>query len=501
MKILKNILVILFFSIWHISYAQTENFTNVDTTYLKPKWMSNPLSVSSYRNGKEISRINSEFDFAKTNKPAYYIKSINGNDQYFYNQNALIIKDGDTIAPFGFKVASSKDFMNFFKAMNFTSETNTNSNDKLIADSRYFLVPFNGFLIEGFFKDESEYYVWTPQKVKGSEEGLAVKFEKDVNVKFDFINQYYGYGFQIFCLENIEERAKDSIFDYKKLLPDVYNSIIDKMYSNMRSQFDINSDFAVLVNANINCSRLGNIEYNLTLLKAANEEKLKKTLVSALAEWNTVPYYHGNILMAKSDMQLTFKREVKPLKQSSLFKLNNVRSHTIDKDTLSTLISKGFKCKTSVENILITDNKEIVKKQITTTVNEFKAPSIYNSGLFIIPGLGLTTTHRNSESYKWKKIGKSFLISSISIGAISLSSKIYSNFYYSRYRNDPTGINVTSEYKKANFSQKVFLSTLGAYALLGAVDFIFTFDVSMKNKKYEKIINKQLKVGDEVILK
>ena len=495
-NIYRKFLLVILVVFFQFVKAQENLYTNVQLQ----KWQDNYLNVETFQNGDLIevcADTNSWKALNNKNRSAVFVT--NQGDHYY---NYFAISDTRGLCPNGFRVPYYWE----------------------ISDSKVDLIVTNKLAIDGEFdlrlypkgsldnsdgalrvlnKSSNSVYIATRSLYEADPNYYFLTAHITKNDYVDIIDWPFpkNSGLPVVCYLDIDATISESIFDYKKLLPDVYNSIIDKMYSNMRSQFDINSDFAVLVNANINCSRLGNIEYNLTLLKAANEEKLKKTLVSALAEWNTVPYYHGNILMAKSDMQLTFKREVKPLKQSSLFKLNNVRSHTIDKDTLSTLISKGFKCKTSVENILITDNKEIVKKQITTTVNEFKAPSIYNSGLFIIPGLGLTTTHRNSESYKWKKIGKSFLISSISIGAISLSSKIYSNFYYSRYRNDPTGINVTSEYKKANFSQKVFLSTLGAYALLGAVDFIFTFGVSMKNKKYEKIINKQLKVGYEVILK
>lgn len=489
MKYLKNILFLLFSTIYYVGFAQMGNFTNVDTIFLKPAFMKRNLDVRFFRNGDPIYESKTIEEFYQTEletKPSYFVKYDGNKSHYFYNWWAIY--DNRSIAPFGFIVPSPTHFKSY-------------SLDELIE------VHSIGYIdIDEFIDDENILLLWTNSKSKDSS-NYADAFLFD---KLSMIT-HYNYpmncaaGLTIRCIEDLETSIKDSVFDYKKLLPDVYTSELDKMYQKVRSKFGVKESFLISCSMSIGCSKTGNISYSLGRIEqlrgGADEEKLKKTLNSTLAEWNTVPYYQGNILMANSDMQLTFKREVKPSKKSSLFKLYNLGSHTVDTNLLFTAYSNGFKCKTSTESIVITDNKEIVKQQTTTSVYEFKAPSLYNTAFFVIPGLGLTTTHRNSESDKWKKIGKSFLISSISIGAISLSSKIYSNIYYSRYRYNPTGVNANSDYKKANISQKVFLSTLGTYALLGAMDFTFTFGIGLKNKKYQKDLKKELDAGREVILK
>jgi hypothetical protein len=470
--------------------SQESEITNVDTNYLSPKWVEKPLAVSAYRNGKALIQCENVYDFfsSKKNNPQYFVKSINGEDIYFYNQRA-IISDGDTLVPKGYKIPSKNDYI------------------KLIKENNTFLkkMEINGYIDHGFYDLGDLTFLWTADVEGAGEKGIALKVSVETIMQFELSPIPADFGCPVYYIENLKELIKDSIFEYKKLLPETYFSTVDKMFSNVKSHFDQNSEFIVSVSGSVENSRNGEFKFSLSkidpLIGKINENKLRLSLSSTLSEWNTVPYYKGNILMANSDFQLTFKRTVTESNFWSPFKMDNVRNYSADNSRVLAAFGRGFTYKSNSETTTITDQGEIVRKETFSSVSKFKAPSQFNAALCLLPGLGVVSANRNSQSYRWKKVGKSFLISSISIGAISLSSKIYSNIYYSRYRYNPAGINANSDYKKANISQKVFLSTLGAYAFLGAMDFTFTFGIGVRNKKIEKDLNEQLKIGRQIILK
>ena len=116
-------IVFLIFSSYEVN-CQNRIITNIDTTYLQPKWTINPLSVSKFRNGKNIFKCEDVNTFSKINKPAYYVKKIDGIDQYFYNQRVLIQNDGDTIAPLGYKIADYNEFKYDLKKQKINSVSN-----------------------------------------------------------------------------------------------------------------------------------------------------------------------------------------------------------------------------------------------------------------------------------------------------------------------------------------------------------------------------------------
>ena len=61
--------------------------------------------------------------------------------------------------------------------------------------------------------------------------------------------------------------------------------------------------------------------------------------------------------------------------------------------------------------------------------------------------------------------------------------------------------NAESNYNKASVSQKLFLSSLGGYGVLGLLDFGFTFGIGVKNKTIERDLNKAIEKGGIITLK
>jgi len=498
-KIYRFFLVILVMFFQFVK-AQENLFTNVQLQ----KWQDNYLNVETFQNGDLIevcADTNSWKVLNNKNRPAVFVS--NEGDRYY---NYFAISDTRGLCPNGFRVPYYWE----------------------ISDSNVDLIMKNEFVIDGEFDlrlypkgsidnsdgalqilNGSSNSVYIATNSKWLDEPLFYYTSAYVfKNKFTSVEEWpmpKNSGLPVICILDIEKSISDSTFNYKKLLPDSYMTTLQKMYLNVLSQFDQNSVFEVSVSGRVENSRNGEFKYSLgkidPLEGKINENKLRLSLSSTLSEWNTVPYYKGNILMANSDFQLTFKRTVTESNFWSPFKMYNVKNYSTDNRLLLDAFERGFYLKSNSETISITDQGEIVRKESSSSVSKFKAPSQFNSAFCLLPGLGVVSTNRNSQSDRWKKVGTSFLISSISIGAISLSSKIYSNVYYSRYTYNPSSPNAESNYKKTNISQKVFLSTLGAYAVLGALDFTFTFAIGVKNKTIENQLNKQLRNGRQIILK
>jgi hypothetical protein len=184
-----------------------------------------------------------------------------------------------------------------------------------------------------------------------------------------------------------------------------------------------------------------------------------------------------------------------------------VDEHNLDKKALKALDHAhqfGFRAKVITETLSVIENDETIFYQNIKKIENFSAPGVINSLSCLLPGTGLLRI--NKESYtqvkglSWKKLGEGFLISSISLGAISIGSKVYSNIYYRRYKDDLFGVKALSNYKNANISQKVFLSSFIGYGILGVLDFTFTFCIGAKNKAVQTKLNNELDNGKRIIL-
>ena len=496
-------IVFLIFSSYEVN-CQNRIITNIDTTYLQPKWTINPLSVSKFRNGKNIFKCEDVNTFSKINKPAYYVKKIDGIDQYFYNQRVLIQIDGDTIAPLGYKIADYNDYKNNLKKQKINSVSNNYifPNNLIDLDETYFSIKFNGWIDEYFFLDPEDKFIWTSKFTSSSEFGTAAKFTKNKtnnNIEFTFQEINRGYGCQIYCVQNLEETVVDSIFDYKKLLPDDYRSLLQDLSKVIQSENLGSKEFNYKLLGKINCDNSGKFSGNLNFLnKEKNDKLLIDKLNTKLQNYNTIPYYHGIILRARADLNLEFALTNQLLKPTKYFALNVAKLTSDQKELANRAEFLDFKIKRSKETVIVKDDGKDILKRETISINRFYGKGPTCALASVIPGLGLTLvsnkkSYANSENRKSARI--TFLISSLTLGSISISSKIYSNAYYSKYRNDLSNPIAESNYKKANTAQKIFLSTGFAYCVLGVIDFTWTFSIGCRNKKVQKKLNGILKTN------
>jgi hypothetical protein len=123
---------------------------------------------------------------------------------------------------------------------------------------------------------------------------------------------------------------------------------------------------------------------------------------------------------------------------------------------------------------------------VFNVINKVKGRGPVYSLLSIVPGLGqLKVKH---DGYRKVRLWHF----SVPIGAISIASKLYSNYYYSKFRKDLNGSSAPTFFKNANLAQKVFVSSLGVYSFMSLIDFSITFTIGCKNKKLQHSVNKQI---------
>jgi hypothetical protein len=503
-----NVILSLFLS--SVSLAQNDGFTNIDLNYLKPNWTSQNLSVRNFRNGLPIYEAKSieEFDqihrLKKKNTPAFMVfENEYGQSEFYYNFYAIM--DTNLLAPFGFKIPEIDDFKNLWsnKSSPIEAGVGTRFNCSGYVDNT-----------SGVDIEDNRTYLWTNELYKGDvEHGLAFLFNRDLGqVEAYNLPMYKQYGLSVRCIEDLLVTIKDSIFEYKKLLPKEYNQTINGIFNELNKIFNQDGDFIVSAKGSMDCSKTGVVSFNLNsvehMLGKGNEDRIRSIINSSFSQFNTVPYYKGNILAAHSDFKLIFKQSINTSENWKTFDYSEVKSSTVDsvdKVNLDQAYQRGFKYRSQNESIEVSDFGNILINEKSTRIEKFEAPWISNSMWCLLPGLGIKRITKdavqNYNVFNWKMLGKTFLVSSISLGVISISSKIYSYVNYNRYKYDMFGSAAATNYKKANISQKIFLSSLGGYGLLGLLDFGFTFGIGVKNKAIAKDLNSAIQAGEIIKLK
>ncbi len=482
---IKILISFLFFNL-HIVNCQISNITNIDTSYLQVKFAKNNLSVNIFRNGDSIYKAESIEDFYEKwydgIDPAYFVINKNGVQNYFYNWEA--VSDSRNLAPYGFSIPSPLDF------------EKTNEQDC----ARFSCI---GFLDnELHFSDNQLIYYWTNNRISSSiRDAEAFFYDNKTLDKSSKYPMHRSYGLNVRCIENIEEIIKDSVFNYKLLLPNEFKQIGEYISPLIFNGKTIGNNFKIALSGNFETNKKGEISISsLSLLsKDLKLENLESNVESFLKSAITIPYYKGNILLSKANINFIFSGVVNENK-NTVFNSIYFEGGILENDSLlQYAFDNGFKVSTQTFEIF--DGKESINKSIN--LYDFKASGAVNSIGCLLPGLGMSllTKNCNYNCGKRKGLANSLLASSISLGLISISSKIYSNYYYNRYLNDLYGYNAEKNYKNASVSQKIFLSSLIGYGILGAVDFCFTFSLGSKNKINQLCLNKRIKKGEQIIIR
>lgn len=484
-----TLVISVFFS--KIILSQNNTFTNVDTNYLKPKWMTNNLNVTSFRNGDPIYQAKNNTDFLNNflleNTPEFIVIETEFGSEYFYNWEA--VRDMRELAPIGFKIPLPKDFQSYFNPTEITFNS-----------FGYIDIEYQGEFIE---KSGNSLFYWTKTSTKDStyhaNAFLYNESQKSID-SYDF-PMHRGSGLSVRCIEDLDYSIKFNDYNYENLLPSEYVKTLERLYKTINENVKLKDKDQISFNGQISVLRDGKNESKITseiILNnniIQNQDDLKSNLNGILSS-AIVPYYHGQIVQSKSliDLKIEYNEQLSSKLEFYLSKIKKI--DTKSKSNLERADSFGFTCTNKDETIIFIENGSVLNIKKTTFVNDFKAKGPMYSTLCFIPGLGLSQiTKDNFNSNKRSNFKKFLLSTSISLGAISIGSKIASTIYYKRYKSDLFGNTAAANYKTANTFQKVFLTTGFGYCLLGAIDFTWTFSIGCKNKVTQHRLNNQIKAN------
>ncbi len=468
------ILSILILNISIYSYCQDSKFTNVDTNYIKPSWLKNNLDLLEFRNGESLTVCEDtntwKFLNSKSNPSMVFVNK----NEFYYNYNSII--DERKLCPNGYKIPEYKDFLS----------------TKLTFQQSGMLDNSDGALVVLEKSNNSSFFATKTQSTIDSIYYYSsAHLYKDDSWHLEEWPVPKNSGLSVKCITDMDEIINDSIFNYKKLLPDVYEKLLFDLSKTARNGFT-EDDFVYQVKGSIDCNKTGDIKSSIisddVIFGELKKPELLADINSIMKDFDEVPYYKGIIVMAHSDLSLTFKIETHDLPRLSF------ESSTLKNKNTNAIFyanENKFKIRRYKETLKIEDNENIFTSE-TIYVKSFKGRGPLYSIASVLPGLGLYSVTRKGYKNAPKK---ALLISSISLGAISIGSKIVSNIYYNRYKNDLFGTTTTENYKTANTFQKVFLTTGVGYCFLGAIDFTWTFSIGCKNKATQLRLNNQIKAN------
>ncbi len=456
--------------------------------------MERNLDVRFFRNGDPIQEsitLEDFYEFQMKFEPTYYMVNIGNEKHYFYNGWAAI---DTSIAPIGYKVPSRDDF-------------------KFLKSQDYLKFKSLGFIDLNEFISSSNYlYFWTSSRTKDTVNYIdALLIDLKTIKKYPNIPMNCSNGLSIRCIEDLDYSIKTKSYDYKLLLPDKYNLILEKLILNLKSQYSFSNSEVICIKGNIGFSRDGfnksiitDIDPFYSNLKEDQKQKIKLNLTNELNSFNEFPIYNNQLIESQSNFSLVLKYTDTILKRQEFKSSFTTASYKIlpsHVNKINQAYNNGFKCKLHQRNLKVNDNGNLLYNEETLELIKFRGKGPIISLGAIIPGMGLSLITKNSFNTKGRQsLKKTLWISGLTLGLVSVSSKIYSKHYYNRYTSDLLGNNAEKNYKNANISQKIFLSSLIGYGVLSAVDFTVTFGIGTKNKFVEKKLNSELKRDKKIIL-
>lgn len=466
----------------------------------KPKIEEKNLSSLYFQNGEKIQVINeSNTNFEDlwskfSNKPLVLVTNSN---EYLYNykavldprnicfQNTRVLTKKDLIGVNGKltpypSVNRSEDLI-FYKTkiLNNNSDCDEKNINKLdIEINEESFIALKGLIITN-----SENQKIIP--VVGYHNALADK------LNFSYL--IYNQGFPIRCIEdlNYKEYFKNKQFLYSELAPNLCNDLNDYILKKVTNFKNLNQNEKLLFSCELIFDENGK---NISVLKPQQSKKnnsLQNELYSVVKSWDKFPFYDDIKIKSNYEINLKLERmyDSKSKFENLYFsKLVDKKINNIDLNSsyLKRAIDKDFKFNYKTKSYYIELTGTSQKNLVFSVINKVKGRGPVYSLLSIVPGLGqLKVKH---DGYRKVRLWHF----SVPIGAISIASKLYSNYYYSRYRKDLNGSSAPTFYKNANFAQKVFVSSLGVYSFMSLIDFSITFTIGCKYKKLQYSVNKQI---------
>ena len=355
--------------------------------------------------------------------------------------------------------------------------------------------------IEGSCQSKEINYEINKDNILGLASNLTIKnpddskFQSVIFPSGDFLFDSFLYESNDFlptrCIEDLHYNIlfRSEEFSYTEIMPYVFETLKNRIIKDINSFKTIDENKTFYFSSELIFDSKGKNISKLILDNSKQNQTLQQELFNIVSNWTEYPYFED--IKIKSTAPISIKLERSKDEVSKYLdltgriidlKLDNLDEYNLYKDVMN-LADKGFEFNFKSVNYRIEFNGYLENEPKTNLLNKVKGKGPVYSLLSVVPGLGLYTI-------KTKKIpGIKIWHFSVPIGAIAIASKIYSKYYYSKYLNNLDGTSSRKFYTNANFSQKVFLSSLLAYSAMSLVDFTYTFSIGCKNKITQMKVN------------
>ena len=480
-------------------FSQVNNNTNIDLSILSPEWRYvNSVSLTQNDEIQFVNSINSwDLSYSKTN-PLLVFKNNDGLLVNYYT-----IRDSKEICPDGFRIPLVSDFNQLLKNYFFTF-------NKYSDDPKDFILKGNQSILRGseesdgiysYLDDDNKLRYWVLDNYSNNELGKAISITRNANSYFPIFFDSKPYvvsvldkksGLNLYCIEKFDHHFKDTELTYNKLVPIEFskleNTLTDLMIKSKTKNFNFTGTLRFDASGK-------NVSDGFGDLDNIDNQSLYNSIKNTILNWSVYPYYNDIRVMSKAPINLKIIRyKVEKSKFTSLsnqkiydLKLNNL-SDTKLFNRVRNCADNDFKFNYKSDYYKIEFNGNLENEPKINLLNKVKGKGPIYSLLSVVPGLGQLKI-KQQDGYRKLRLWHF----SVPIGAIAIASKIYSNYCYLKYLNNLDGTGSRKYYTNANFSQKIFMSSLGVYSIMSLVDFSLTFGIGCKNKALQYSVNRKIK--------
>ena len=378
--------------------------TNIDTIVVQPKWQTNYLNSIRFQNGDDIpicEDLNSWKFLNHRNKPAVYVTQSN---VHLYNYYAL--SDSRNLCPRYYRPPTFHDVSQSLVEIKISS-TLKNISDVL------FIEPLNWIDISSgnpdlrsptfpaSFGSSSE---WIRKDKEYSSDYYFATFSINKNgIVTEFPEPKNGTGVPIKCITDLDAIIQDSVFEYKQLVWGQYTEALNNMLSASVDYFEIGKPFKIQLAGTIEAKRNTSQNFRFTAseftisgrTKNLSHLLIEERLLEALRVKIPLPMYKGTSILAKSNFDITLKREIikMPVQRFNSNQVLRTRM-TISESKINYANDHGFRVKTYKETISVSDGIQIIYAKSDLKVSSFQSRGPIYSLAAVLPGLGLKTVNR-----------------------------------------------------------------------------------------------------------
>lgn len=495
--------------------------TNIDSSVINPRWMTNTLKSGYYRNGDPIQRVTKISEWSssmqKSVRGLYYIHiTESGDSVYLYNWSAVTNADKGGIAPYGYRVPNVKDLdvlknnrrmiihegspsPRFIETQVGKKKLVELIYDTLCKDTFYVGLPYSlnrdGNQISkgefGFWLSTSYADAYNDKNSELALESAALAQYSYGSLGLSFANREYGYP--VICVQNIEEVLKTSTFRYNQLLPEAFAQLKDSLFTYVlanEKKYRIGSYYIVNLKANLGFNKTGS---NISSTFINDKSKLFKYgftegLNDIITGWGLFPYFNSNAVPTRMDLDLTIKSRVKSKERFNSDRINKDRI-----DPESAILSELRKVE-KFKNIMKMDVRTLEVIMDSDTVKQSYLNSVHGPGpanvlLFPIPGIGFSLV--NGKRIPLWLLG-------IASGAVASYAYLQKKGFYNTYVE--SGYLDDSAYDNANNYNKAFLVSSGVFVGLSVFDISYTIAKGINNRKKANRLNQCLEKTPEPVL-